>query len=288
MRTPAILASYYIEKESRAAMTTIYYSYYTPSSASIPEICAQEHALGRSLLLHGLRELHGLALSAEQLDAALTAGPHGKPYLAEHPDIHFNITHCDGLAACAFSDRPVGVDAELSGYFAEVLVDKALSADEKKVLETRGLTETLRREWFFRFWTLKEAYVKMTGTGVDVPLREISFSFDGAQDGLDDVLSDLPQGQAMASGQSTDACFGPPQGQTTPSGQRTDVRSGLPHRQTPSSGQNADALSGSQISKWLPEAEDPRKPYVIRCSDPGARCFQKMLETGHILSVCTG
>lgn len=250
-------------------MTTIYYSYYTPSSASIPEICAQEHALGRSLLLHGLQELHGLALSAEQLDAALASGPHGKPYLAEHPDIHFNITHCDGLAACAFSDRPVGVDAELSGYFAEVLVNKALSADEKNVLETQGLTETLRREWFFRFWTLKEAYVKMTGTGVDVPLREIAFSFSSAQDGPDDVLSDLSQGQVMASGQSTDACFGLPQGQT------------------PSTGRCAGGFLCPQIQKWLPDAEDPRKPYVIRCSDPGTSCFQKILETGHILSVCT-
>lgn len=218
-------------------MPTVYYSHYTPVSDSIPAVCAQEHALGRSLLLCGLWDLCGIRLSKEQLESGLAAGEHGKPYLADRPDIQFNITHCDGLAACAFSAVPVGIDAELPGYFAEVLINKALSEDEKKTLSAAGLTESLRREWFFRFWTLKEAYVKMTGTGVDIPLREISFSFHQVQ--------------------------------------------GSPARLERTSGRPADAVHR------IRESELSQGPFSIQCSEPGVRCFQTTLGTGHILSVCT-
>lgn len=245
-------------------MLAVYYSYYTPVSDSIPEICAQEHALGRALLLHGLEELCGLSWSEEQLGAALAAGPQGKPCLANHPDVHFNITHCDRLAACAFSDRPVGVDAELPGYFAEVLINRALSADEKKTLADMGHTEALRREWFFRFWTLKEACVKMTGTGVNVPLQEISFSFG------------LPPSETTRTSQTCNGRFPASRQVPEPESMQTSRNTA----------QEPAASPGTQILRWLPETECTRDSSVICSSDSGVRCFQKTLETGHILSVC--
>jgi len=158
-------------------MPTIYYHHYTPVSFSIPEICVQEHTLGRTLLLRGLSELYGIHLTETELEAELLAGKNGKPYLPAFPKIHFNISHCDGLAACAFDSDPVGIDVEMPGYFPEILIKKALAPEEKLFLQSAGSTEELRQEWFFRFWTLKEAYVKQTGTGVDVPLTDFSFTF---------------------------------------------------------------------------------------------------------------
>lgn len=249
-------------------MLTVYYSYYTPISDSIPEVCAQEHALGRTLLLHGLEKLYGLVWSEDQLGTALAAGTQGKPYLVNRPDIHFNITHCDRLAACAFSNRQIGVDAELPGYFAEVLINRVLSADEKKVLTDAGHTEVLRREWFFRFWTLKEACVKMTGTGVDVPLQEISFSFERTQAGS-------AQSFQIPREPSGDSLHTPGQSAVSKSAQISG-----------DAAQNPVSAPGAQIRRWLPETECVRDPFVICCSDPQVRCFQKTLETGHILSVC--
>ena len=52
-----------------------------------------EHKAGTELLAVGLRELYGMELNR----AGLSYGQHGKPYLRNHPEIHFNISHCEGL-----------------------------------------------------------------------------------------------------------------------------------------------------------------------------------------------
>ena len=41
--------------------------------------------------------------------------PGGKPFLARHPLIHFNLSHTAGVAVCAVDDRPVGIDVERVG-----------------------------------------------------------------------------------------------------------------------------------------------------------------------------
>lgn len=159
-------------------MPYIYYSYYTPLSKSIPAIHAQEHQTGRQLLINGLKHLYGLCYDFHDLDQILKKETNGKPFLPDHPEIHFNITHCDGLAACAFHSSPIGIDAELPGYFAPILINKALSKEEIHFFRQMASTLPQEQEWFFRFWTLKEAFVKQSGIGVDTNLKSFSFSFD--------------------------------------------------------------------------------------------------------------
>lgn len=157
-------------------MPVIYYTYYTPSSSSISDIAKKEHFLGRALLVKGLSELFHLTLTCSDLDHALTYDNNGKPHLTQYPEINFNITHCTQLVACAFHDTSIGIDAELPAYFPNVLLDKALSEKEKCFLLSKS-TATERQEWFYRLWTLKEAYVKKSGIGVDTNLKDFSFSF---------------------------------------------------------------------------------------------------------------
>ena len=53
-------------------------------------------------------------------DLTLTYTSQGKPFLQQHPDIHFNLSHGGEMAVCAVSDRPVGADIEpLLPYDAE-------------------------------------------------------------------------------------------------------------------------------------------------------------------------
>ena len=158
-------------------MPVIYYTEYA-ASGPVSEISRLEHDLGRALLIKGLNEIYGLSYDSEDTSSITAADSNGKPYLPDHPDICFNITHCTGLVACAFHSSPVGIDAELPGYFPEILIDKALTDNEKSFLTSAGCTPDLRNEWFYRFWTLKEAYVKKSGAGVEHNLLSVFFAFD--------------------------------------------------------------------------------------------------------------
>ena len=171
-------------------MPTIYYSYYTPFSDSVPAISKQEHALGRELLARGIQELFQLPLTCGEINAALKYDVNGKPYLPGHPEICFNITHCNQLVSCAFHNSPIGIDAENLGYFPEVLINRALSEKEKCFLQSKSTSISEREEWFYRLWTLKEAYVKKSGIGVDTDLTNFSFSFTNSGDLFSVICSD--------------------------------------------------------------------------------------------------
>ena len=118
-------------------MPVIYYSKYIPLSDSVREVNEQEHRLGRELLTEALYELYGLRIRPEDISAA----QNGKPRLPAYPTVHFNISHCDGLVVCAVDDEPVGVDAEKTGYFAEILINKVFSEEEKSFLTAQTAQE---------------------------------------------------------------------------------------------------------------------------------------------------
>lgn len=162
-------------------MPVICYTEYKPVSESPREINIQEHELGRQLLYTFLRDKRGIPLSP----ADISVTEKGKPYLPAYPEIHFNISHCNGLVVCAIDEESVGVDCERPGYFGEILIRKVLAASEQQLLAEKATTDQARQEWFFRLWTLKEAYVKWTGTGVDTDLTAFSFSFSEDPDRTD-------------------------------------------------------------------------------------------------------
>lgn len=135
-----------------------------------------EHRLGLELLKTGLMELYGLEISVS--DSAIGRGRHGKPYLIGHPEIHFNISHCEGLAVCGFCETELGLDVEYIQPYRENVVRKVLSEREKEAFGKMAVEE--KAEYFFRLWTLKESYVKAVGCGITVPLSEIEFCLDPA------------------------------------------------------------------------------------------------------------
>lgn len=108
----------------------------------------------------------------------------GKPVLAQYPQVEFNLSHCEGLAACLFSEVPCGVDAESIRRYRERTAKRVCSPEEQAMLAAAEEPDLL----FTRLWTLKEAYVKAIGIGISYPLREVSFSFSG-----DRILSSKPE-----------------------------------------------------------------------------------------------
>lgn len=151
-------------------MIWIYHTFFEPGAGGNKR--ETEHEQGLLLLIKALRERYGIDFG-EGRKPELAEGDHGKPYLKGYPQIQFNISHGMGLAVLAIGDCSVGVDVEYMRPYREPLLKRVLSEAELRQMEAAG--ESGREELFFRFWTLKESYVKAVGCGITVPLQEISF-----------------------------------------------------------------------------------------------------------------
>lgn len=94
--------------------------------------------------------------------------PEGKPFLAGHPEIHFNLSHCRKAVACVISDAPVGVDVE-EIQFDDQLAQSVLSPEEYGLV----ISSANPAESFTSLWTKKESYLKMLGCGIIVDLKSL-------------------------------------------------------------------------------------------------------------------
>ena len=114
------------------------------------------------LLCQALRETYGI-----DEKPTFIIGEHGKPSLLEFPHIHFNLSHCTKSIACVVSDSPVGIDVESTDRrVSQALIRHTMNEEEQRNINT-DITN------FFRFWTQKEALVKMKGTGLQDHLHEL-------------------------------------------------------------------------------------------------------------------
>ena len=95
---------------------------------------------------------------------------HGKPFLKDHPEVHFNLSHCPGAALCVVAPAPVGCDIEAvprrldMELCAHVCSDAEISAI---------LAHPAPALAFIRLWTRKEAFLKYTGEGLSGNLKEL-------------------------------------------------------------------------------------------------------------------
>lgn len=122
-----------------------------------------------------LRECLKLRCVEYNAETPIIKGEYGKPALAERPDIHYNISHSDGIAACMVSDYECGIDCEKVRALRPNVMKRVFSENEKKMMEEAPESE--RDTLFFRLWTLKEAFVKTIGIGISYPMESIEFSF---------------------------------------------------------------------------------------------------------------
>ena len=104
-------------------------------------------------------------------------GIHGKPSLAEHPEIQYNLSHGDGIAACIVGEKECGIDCERVRTYHVNVVKRVFSEAEKALIE--NMEESEKDLLFFRLWTLKESYIKALGTGLSYPLTKAEFILDG-------------------------------------------------------------------------------------------------------------
>jgi 4'-phosphopantetheinyl transferase len=139
----------------------------------------REFLLARGLARTVLASYTGNAASGLRF----TADAFGKPVLIEpaaEPHLHFNLSHSHGVIVCAATfGRQVGIDVEDGGRRMECLDLAERYFAPAEVAHLRGLDAAGRQAAFFAIWTLKEAFVKAIGHGLNFPLDTFAFELDG-------------------------------------------------------------------------------------------------------------
>ncbi len=101
----------------------------------------------------------------------LIRNQYGKPTLKQYSDIHFNISHCKGLAMCVITDSEIGADVENIRHFPERVMKRCFTEREIQYV----LNNETPEKAFFQLWTLKESYVKAIGIGISYPMKKAEF-----------------------------------------------------------------------------------------------------------------
>ena len=112
----------------------------------------------------------------------------GKPYLKNHKDIHFSLSHSGAWAVCAVSDENVGVDVELPRCNMAV-AKRFFRPEELEGMES--LDRYAQSDALNRLWTAKESFLKMLGKGLTLPLNSFAVRL-GEKAELVQDYTDLP------------------------------------------------------------------------------------------------
>ena len=120
--------------------------------------------LAYQLLKRGLNEMYGI-----KGNPVFDYNEHGKPSIVGHPEIYFNLSHCKEAAICAVSDRMVGVDVESVRSYNDSLVQYTMNDAEIRQIEAAEDQAVA----FIRLWTMKEAALKLTGTGISNDMKQV-------------------------------------------------------------------------------------------------------------------
>ena len=113
-------------------------------------------------------------------DLDIVAGLHGKPALAGQSDgIAFNLSNTEGFAAFAISRdaKVLGIDVEALTTMIEPETSSLFcSAAESEMLSV--LRGSARQSRLLSYWTLKESYLKATGTGLTATPVQLNIRLD--------------------------------------------------------------------------------------------------------------
>ena len=170
--TPDAMAS----EDERAARFALLSADERERGLRIRAVAAREtHALAHAIARSALARAAGVDPDA----IAFRTGPRGKPEIAGPPAaaaLGFNLSHTDGLAACALArDAAVGVDVEARDRKVDPLLIAARFFAPAECAALEALDAERRRERFLALWTAKEALLKALGAGIAGGLAHVVF-----------------------------------------------------------------------------------------------------------------
>lgn len=133
-------------------------------------------AASRSLLKHAA----GAALHGDPRELELSYGPTGRPYLRGFDQLDISLSHTKDLLLVGLTSLGlIGVDAELAD---RQLYQKGMGrhvCTSYEMVMLANLPAEDRNPALLRLWTLKEAYSKAIGQGMQFRFTEFGFGPDG-------------------------------------------------------------------------------------------------------------
>ena len=105
-------------------------------------------------------------------DLTIARTEKGKPYFLNNNTIHFSVSHSGEIFACAFSDEVIGIDIQEyknrpdEKERCRKIARRFFHPDEIDALDADTVSA------LYNIWTAKEAYVKLTGQGIDGDFSE--------------------------------------------------------------------------------------------------------------------
>jgi 4'-phosphopantetheinyl transferase len=124
---------------------------------------------------------------------------YGRPHVSQPQagrGILFNVSNTTGLVACVVArDCDIGIDVEniMRAFDVDALAPAVFAPFE--LADLRQSPPQDRRERFYSYWTLKEAYIKGRGMGLSLPLDAFWFDLNGSSPRLNvtDRCPDIPE-----------------------------------------------------------------------------------------------
>lgn len=125
--------------------------------------CLQSYKMLCELLAEWSR-VHQLPINQQPI---FLYNDYGAPYIEGGP--YFSISHCKRGIAVAVSENSIGIDIESIRLFKPELMRKTMNEDEQLRITSSAIPEVE----FIRFWTQKEALLKLQGTGIISDLHHV-------------------------------------------------------------------------------------------------------------------
>ena len=127
---------------------------------------------GASLLLKKLLDEENIG------DPIIETEKDGKPYISNYDDVYFNMSYAGRMVACAISDKEIGIDIEK----IDPLIDMKIAQTFFFNSEYQNIKNSESRvDEFFKYWVLKESYMKYTGLGFLLDLDKFEIICDDGE-----------------------------------------------------------------------------------------------------------
>jgi len=133
------------------------------------EALRYKHLFGQFACLKSWLMLKEMLKPLNINDLEMGQNEHGKPFLLHHPHVHFNLSHCKNGIAVAVDTSPIGIDIESFRQADEALLRRTMNDEELEHIK-RSENPTAS---FIAFWTMKEAVLKLRGTGIIDDLHHV-------------------------------------------------------------------------------------------------------------------